>query len=47
MTVKDVSNNEYHVLTELVGEIDVLPAEEVGRRSAELVLRTLERLGTG
>jgi adenosylhomocysteine nucleosidase len=47
MTVKDVSNNEYHVLTELVGEIDVLPAEEVGRRSAELVLRTLERIGTG
>ena len=44
MTVKDVSNNEYHVLTELVGEIDVLPAEEVGRRSAELVLRALERI---
>ena len=43
MTVKDVSNNEYHVLTELVGEIDVLPAAEVGRRSADLVLRTLER----
>jgi hypothetical protein len=32
-------------LTELVGEIDVLPAEEVGRRSAELVLRTIERMG--
>lgn len=46
MTVKDVSNNEYHVLTELTGEIDALPAEEVGRRSAELVLRTIERLGT-
>jgi len=46
MTVKDVSNNEYHVLTELVGEIDVLPAEEVGRRSAALVLRALERMGT-
>lgn len=45
MTVKDVSNNEYHVLTELVGEIDVLPAEEVGRRSAELVLRAIERIG--
>lgn len=47
MTVKDVSNNEYHALTELVGEIDVLPAAEVGRRSAELVLRAIERLGTG
>lgn len=44
MTVKDVSNNEYHVLTELTGEIDVLPAAEVGRRSAELVLRTIARL---
>jgi hypothetical protein len=42
-----VSNNEYHALTELVGEIDVLPADEVGRRSAELVLRTLERLEAG
>jgi adenosylhomocysteine nucleosidase len=47
MTVKDVSNNEYHVLTELVGEIDVLAPEEVGRRSAELVLRTVERMGAG
>jgi adenosylhomocysteine nucleosidase len=45
MTVKDVSNNEYHVLTELVGEIDVLPPDEVGRRSAELVLRTISRMG--
>lgn len=45
MTVKDVSNNEYHVLTELTGEIDVLPAEEVGRRSAELLMRTIERIG--
>jgi adenosylhomocysteine nucleosidase len=47
MTVKDVSNNEYHALTELVGEIDILPAAEVGRRSAELVLRTIERIGVG
>jgi adenosylhomocysteine nucleosidase len=44
MTVKDVSNNEYHVLTELIGEIDVLPAAEVGRRSAELVARLIERM---
>lgn len=46
MTVKDVSNNEYHVLTELVGAITVLPPEEVGRRSAELVFRALQRMGT-
>jgi adenosylhomocysteine nucleosidase len=47
MTVKDVSNNEYHVLTKLVGEITVLPPEEVGRRSAELVHRTIQRIGVG
>jgi adenosylhomocysteine nucleosidase len=47
MTVKDVSNNEYHVLTTLVGEITVLPPEEVGRRSAELVYRTIQRIGGG
>jgi adenosylhomocysteine nucleosidase len=47
MTVKDVSNNEYHVLTELIGEISVLSPEEVGRRSAELVLRTIARIGAG
>ena len=47
MTVKDVSNNEYHVLTELVGKIDILPPDEVGRRSAELVLRTITRMGMG
>lgn len=47
MTVKDVSNNEYHVLTKLTGAIDVLPPEEVGRRSAELIYRTIERIGVG
>ncbi len=47
MTIKDVSNNEYHVLTELTGEIDVLPPAEVGRRAAELVFRTIERMGAG
>jgi adenosylhomocysteine nucleosidase len=45
MTVKDVSNNEYHVLTELVGEITVLDPAEVGRRSAELVFRAVGRMG--
>jgi hypothetical protein len=35
------------VLTTLVGEITVLPPEEVGRRSAELVYRTIQRIGVG
>lgn len=46
MTVKDVSNNEYHVVSDLADQSEVLPATEVGRRSAALVYRVLERLGT-
>ena len=46
MTVKDISNNEFHALAELQGDIEVLPAEEIGRRAAALLLRTIERIGT-
>jgi adenosylhomocysteine nucleosidase len=46
LTVKDISNNEFHALTELQGDIEVLPAAEIGRRSAALLLRTIERIGT-
>src|ERR687894_455382 len=45
MTVKDISNNEFHSLTDLEGDISVLPAEEIGRRAADLLLRTIERIG--
>ncbi|MCA9880076.1 MAG: 5'-methylthioadenosine/S-adenosylhomocysteine nucleosidase [Thermomicrobiales bacterium] len=45
MTVKDVSNNEFHKVSDLVDQGEVLPAAEVGRRSADLVLRLLARLG--
>ena len=45
MTVKDISNNEFHALTDLQGDISVLPAAEIGRRAAELVLRTIARIG--
>lgn len=41
LSVKDISNNEYHAVSDLQGEVDVLPAEEVGRRSAELLLRVI------
>ncbi len=44
MTVKDVSNNEYHVISALADQGEVLPAAEVGRRSAALILRTIERM---
>src|SRR3954452_2265986 len=39
MTVKDISNNEFHALTDLEGDIEVLPASEIGRRSVALLLR--------
>ena len=45
LTVKDISNNEYHALTDLEGDISVLPAEEIGRRAAALLLRTIARIG--
>jgi adenosylhomocysteine nucleosidase len=45
MTVKDISNNEFHTLTDLEGDISVLSAEEIGRRAADLLLRTIERAG--
>jgi hypothetical protein len=43
--VKDISNNEFHTLTDLEGDISVLSAEEIGRRAADLLLRTIERAG--
>lgn len=44
MTVKDISNNEFHVVSELSDQGEVLPAAEVGRRSAELILRLVGRM---
>lgn len=41
MTVKDISNNEYYVVSELADQGEVLPAAEVGRRSAELIMRLI------
>jgi adenosylhomocysteine nucleosidase len=45
LTVKDISNNEFHALSKLEGDIEVLPADEIGRRAVELVLRTIARMG--
>jgi hypothetical protein len=44
MNVKDISNNESHAFTDIKGDIEVLPAAEIGRRAAALVLRTIERI---
>ncbi|HEU5431906.1 MAG TPA: hypothetical protein VFU81_09590, partial [Thermomicrobiales bacterium] len=41
LTVKDISNNEFHAASNLKGDIDVLPASEIGKRAAELLLRTI------
>lgn len=44
MTVKDISNNEFYVVSELAKQGEVLPAAEVGRRSAELIMRLIARM---
>lgn len=44
MTVKDISNNEFYVVSELADQGEVLPAAEVGRRSAELIMRLIARM---
>jgi adenosylhomocysteine nucleosidase len=46
LTVKDISNNEFHALTDLEGDIEVLPAAEIGRRAAQLLLRIIARIDT-
>jgi hypothetical protein len=44
LTVKDISNNEFLTSSALTGGDDLLPWHEVGRRSAALLLRMVERL---
>ena len=44
MTIKDISNNEFHAATDIVGGFTDFPTEEVGKRAAALVYRVLERL---
>jgi len=47
LTVKDVSNNEFHAATDITGGFTNFPRAEVGRRAAALILRLLERLAAG
>ena len=44
LTVKDVSNNEFHAATDITGGFTNFPRAEAGRRAAALILRLLERL---
>ena len=44
LTLKDISNNEFHAVSDIEGDIEVLPASEIGRRAADLLLRLLDRL---
>ncbi len=44
LTIKDISNNEFLASSVLTGGEDVLPWDEVGRRSAALLLRVIGRL---
>ncbi len=45
LTIKDISNNEFHSVSDLAAFAD-FPTEEVGKRAATLLLRVLERMGT-
>jgi len=42
LTVKDISNNEYHASTDLAGGFGEFPTAEVGKRAAALVVRVLD-----
>jgi adenosylhomocysteine nucleosidase len=43
--IKDISNNEYHAATDLIGDFAEFPTAEVGKRAASLVLRMLKAHG--
>lgn len=41
LTIKDISNNEFHIASDIAGGFTDFPTAEVGRRAAELVYQTL------
>ncbi len=47
LTIKDISNNEYHAVTDISEGFTSFPTAEVGKRAATLTLRVLERLASG
>jgi nucleoside phosphorylase len=46
LSIKDISNNEYHAASDLEGGFTDFPTVEVGKRAAALTLRVLERLAS-
>jgi adenosylhomocysteine nucleosidase len=43
LTIKDISNNEYHRTTDIAGDLEDFPFEEAGKRAAALLYATIER----
>jgi nucleoside phosphorylase len=46
LTVKDISNNEFHAVSAFEGTESELPVEEVGKRAAMVIMAVLERIAT-
>jgi adenosylhomocysteine nucleosidase len=44
LSIKDISNSEFHVASVFEGTSSVLPVEEVGKRAAILLVATLDRM---
>ena len=44
LSIKDISNNEFHAASDLTGGFTDFPTAEVGKRAAMLTLRLVERL---
>ncbi len=44
LSIKDISNNEFHAASDLEGGFTDFPTAEVGKRAAALTLRVIERL---
>jgi len=45
LTIKDISNNEFHAETDIEEGFTAFPTDEVGKRAATLLTRVIERLG--
>ena len=46
LTIKDLSNNEFHAASDIAGGFTDFPTAEVGKRAAALVYRLLECLAS-
>ncbi len=44
LTIKDISNNEFHAATDITGDFAGFATAEVGKRAAALTLRVVERI---